>query len=275
MSWDPHEAAAPELKARPAEYLALEHVEAVDMACDRARTPGERHPGFDRSVVLAEPLGTAWQGLPRTLGGARQPRSERLRLPLAQERREVLGAGEGLGHCGLLSMSLGQRLGLGFGAGLRVPEPQPGHPARRQGLVGGLRHDRPCVPCAAGPGGEALGLTSAADIGRDQGRPAGIAAFFALPKQPRGGTATSLPAFEEGGCRGIQQTAAAVTPPLAPHQDGGLAIPRHGPRADPDVRRHGGNGPALAVQRPNLGIGRLPACLALGRALVGGRGQAG
>src|SRR5262245_14153235 len=82
MSWGQHEAAAQEIEARPARYLALEQVEAVDVAFDRARAPGECHSGFDGGIVLVELLGQSLEGLQGTLGGALQPGIERLRLPL-------------------------------------------------------------------------------------------------------------------------------------------------------------------------------------------------
>jgi hypothetical protein len=159
MSWGQPKAAAQEIEARPTIPMALEHVEAVDVAFDRARTPGECHPGFDRGIVLAAPLGKSWQGLQGTLGGALQPGIERLRLPLAHELRNVLCEVDGLRHFGLLCVSRGQLLALGLGAYLRVPEHQPGCPTRRQGLVGGLHHNRQCLPRAAVPESQALGLT--------------------------------------------------------------------------------------------------------------------
>ena len=54
-TWGQHEAAAEEIEARPAEHLALQHLEAVDMPLDRARTPGEGDARFDRGIVLGEP----------------------------------------------------------------------------------------------------------------------------------------------------------------------------------------------------------------------------
>jgi hypothetical protein len=57
-------------------------------------------------------------------------------------------------------------------------------------------------------------------------------------------------------------------------QGGGLESSLHGTRADPDVLRNGGDGPALAAQGPDMVISCLPAYLALGRALVRDRGRA-
>jgi hypothetical protein len=96
------EAAAQEIEARSAKHLALEHFEAVDMSLDRARIPGQRHPGFDRLVILAEPCREASHGVHRTCGGALQPGIEAFRLPLADETREILRQVDGLGDFGLL-----------------------------------------------------------------------------------------------------------------------------------------------------------------------------
>jgi hypothetical protein len=68
---------------------------------------------------------------------------------------------------------------------------------------------------------------------------------------------------------GIQQAAAAVTPPLAPHKGGGLEIPLHGARTDPNVLGNREDSPPLAVQGPSLLIHTLPARLVLGGALLG------
>ena len=81
-----HKAVAEEVEARSAKHLALQHFEAVDMPLDGARTPGQRHPGFDRLVVLIEPGREASHGVHSTRSGALQPGIEALRLPLADER---------------------------------------------------------------------------------------------------------------------------------------------------------------------------------------------
>jgi hypothetical protein len=52
-----------------------------------------------------------------------------------------------------------------------------------------------------------------------------------------------------------------------------VEIPRHGALTQPDMPRHGGDGPAVAVQGPDLLICGLPACLALGGAWLGRCGR--
>ena len=73
----PQEAAAEEIEVRAAKHLAFHHFQAVDVPLDRAGTPGQGHPGFDRGIVLAEPTGKALQGLQRTRARALSQGSRR------------------------------------------------------------------------------------------------------------------------------------------------------------------------------------------------------
>src|ERR671922_1288744 len=58
-----YEAAAEEVEARPAEHLALQHLEAVDMPLARAPTPGGGDARFDRSIIRGEPRREAAEDL--------------------------------------------------------------------------------------------------------------------------------------------------------------------------------------------------------------------
>jgi hypothetical protein len=69
----------------PAKHLALQHFQPIDMPLDGARIPDQRHPGFDRRIVVAETFGKALQGLQRISGSALEPGIEALRLPLAEQ----------------------------------------------------------------------------------------------------------------------------------------------------------------------------------------------
>src|SRR6266446_4983679 len=97
-SWDQHEAAAEEIEACPAKHLALQHFQALDMPLHRARTPGQRHPSFDRLVVLLQPCGEAAQGLQRTGSRTLEPGIELRWLPLADQGGKVLREVDCLGH---------------------------------------------------------------------------------------------------------------------------------------------------------------------------------
>ena len=67
LSWSQHEAVAEEIEACAAKHLALHHLQAIDMAFHRARTPGPCHARFDRVVVLIQPRGEAAYGLERVV----------------------------------------------------------------------------------------------------------------------------------------------------------------------------------------------------------------
>jgi hypothetical protein len=73
-----------------AKHLALEHLQASDLAFDRSLTPGQRHRCVSSGVVRAESSGetTAW--LEATGGRARQPRIEFRWLALTDEAGEIL-----------------------------------------------------------------------------------------------------------------------------------------------------------------------------------------
>jgi hypothetical protein len=66
----------------------------------------------------------------------------------------------------------------------------------------------------------------------------------------------------------VEHTLPSVTPLFAASKRGGPQITLHGTRTEPDVPRNGADGPALAVQPPDLLVHPLSACLALGRALL-------
>ena len=75
---------------RPAKHLAFEHLQAVDLAFDRALTPRQRDGSLDGGQVRPEPFGEASEGQESALGGTRQPRLQLGRLALADEAGEVL-----------------------------------------------------------------------------------------------------------------------------------------------------------------------------------------
>ena len=108
VSWGEQEAAVEEIEVGPAKHLALEHLEAIDMALDRAIGPGHGHTRFDGVIVLVEPFGKALQGLQRTGGSPLQPRIEALGLALAYQGGKVLREVDRLGHLRILRVELGE-----------------------------------------------------------------------------------------------------------------------------------------------------------------------
>ena len=47
---------------RPAKHVTLEHFEAVDMAFNRAVTPGDSDPSFDGGIIVTQPMRKTPQG---------------------------------------------------------------------------------------------------------------------------------------------------------------------------------------------------------------------
>src|SRR5205085_7409323 len=144
---------------------------------------------------------------------------------------------------------------------------------RRQGLAWRLGHGRQGRVWAAVPGGQALGLPQTAGIGRDHPIAPRIATLTEVAKQPHGGVAPRIPALEEIRLIWVEDTVPAVAPPFAPCKRGAPEIALHGAQTQPDVLGNGRGGPALVVQGPDLRMQRLPAGLALPRALLGGGGR--
>jgi hypothetical protein len=183
----------------PTEYLALEPLQAINMALYRTRTPGQCHARFDCLEGLIQSLGKALKGRQHTCGGAPQPGNELLGLPLVHARRNVLREVDRIDHFSMLRVQLGKLLCLGLGACLLALEHQPNRPARRQGLVRGLSHDG-----SIWPGCQFLGPAHATGIGRDEGIALSVATLCELGKQSHGVAASGIPACEEGGFVGIQ-----------------------------------------------------------------------
>jgi hypothetical protein len=71
-------------------HLALEHLQAVDVAFDWAIAPRQPETGFDGLVVRAEPHSKALQGCYTTGDGSCQPLIEPVGLALAHDRTKVL-----------------------------------------------------------------------------------------------------------------------------------------------------------------------------------------
>jgi hypothetical protein len=65
------EASGQQIEPGPAEHLALEQLQAVDLAFDRALAPGQRDGGLDGGQVCPEPSGEAPEGRQGARGGAR------------------------------------------------------------------------------------------------------------------------------------------------------------------------------------------------------------
>jgi hypothetical protein len=264
----------PQRSRRAPEQLALEPFEAIAVPLHGARTPGPGHTGVDGGVVRVEPRGNAPHGLQRPVGRPLQPRLERRRLPVAPQGGTGLHARQRLVHLGLWRAPLGAR-GCRVCWALRLAsEHQPGRPARGQGLVRGLSHDRPRRPRAAWSGSQALGLPPTAGRGGDEAIAPGVAPSLAVATPPPRGAAARVPTRQHHRVVWGQEPGATVTPRLASRAGGRAAIPLDGAQTHPDRPRHRPDGPPVAGHGPALRIRRLPARLALGRARLGRRGRA-
>jgi len=239
---------------------------------DRAGAPGYGDARFDRLIVVAAPGRKALHGLQGTRGHAFEPWLETLRLALAHEVRKVLREVDGLGDLGLLLPQLGELVRLGLGTLGLTPQPQPGRAARRQGRAHRRRHARQGPPWAALPRREALRVAQAASLGRHGPITPGVAAPLELAKEPHRGRATRIPALEAIRCIEVAQTVPRVAAALAPRKRGGPEIALDCPETQPHVLGDRGARLSLLMQGPDLRMQGLPACLALHRALLGGRG---
>jgi hypothetical protein len=80
----------------------------------------------------------------------------------------------------------------------------------------------------------------------------GMAAPLALPEEPQGVTAPSIPALEAIVCVGREHTLAAITAAPALGQHRRPEIAPDGILPSPQLRGHGMPRPPLIVQRPHL-----------------------
>ena len=78
-------------------------------------------PLVPRVEIIAASVGKPSPGSPGTLGGAREPGLQVLRLPLASKLDEVPGEIDRLGHLRRLGAQRGEPLGVVLGALLLMP----------------------------------------------------------------------------------------------------------------------------------------------------------
>ena len=210
------------------------------MPLDRARMPGQRHPGFDRLVILIEPGREASHGVHITRGGALQPGSEALRLPLADEAREILRQVDRLRRlsacCARKWASCWASASVRF---VSRRSTEPGGPARCQGLARRLGNNGQGSARAAVPRGKTLSLPQAAGIGGDHPIAARITTLAEVAKQPHGGIAARIPAFEEVRFIGVEPTLSVITTAFAPCKRGALEVALDGAQTHPHVLRDG------------------------------------
>jgi hypothetical protein len=96
------QASGQQIEAGPAEHLALEQLQTINVPFDRSLTPRERDPGLDGGTVRLAPSGETPEGRQGTGGGTSQPWIELSRLAPADEGGEVLCERHGLRQRGRL-----------------------------------------------------------------------------------------------------------------------------------------------------------------------------
>ena len=102
------------------------------MSLHRSRTPGQGHPGFDRRIVVPQPLGKAPKHPHRTLRRALQPGIELHPLALADELDKGFCQGDGVRQFARLGAQLGELLRLDRRALVCTAHHQPRRPAGRK-----------------------------------------------------------------------------------------------------------------------------------------------
>jgi hypothetical protein len=90
-----------------------------------------------------------------------------------------------------------------------------------------------------------------------------IPTLLQLPEEPQGITVPGVPAFEEIGVIGRENTAAAISTALALRQRLRAEVAIDGILANPQLLGDGPPGPPLLVQAPDPLVERPPLCLAL------------
>ena len=217
-----------EIEACPAEHLTLQHLQAIDLAFDRALAPGQRDRCLDGSDVRPEPSGETPEGREAARGGAYQPWCKVCGLALADEGGEVLRERYGLRQFRPLCGQLRELVVILVRGPFRRAKDKPGGPTR-----GERPSWTPPSPRAAGEGctvvrGLSLGL--GADAGHT-GPPCrtgpetpggGSSGSDGRHSDTRGSTRPGEPlCTDRGGCsRGHASAGARETP-----SSGGTAAP--------------------------------------------------
>jgi hypothetical protein len=263
-----------QIQAGTAKHLTLECFQAIHMALYRAVTPGECHASFDRVIVVVQPFRKPLQGHEGTLRRPGQPGIQALGLPLAHELCKILGECDSVSDLGILGYELCQEVLLLWRALLRPSQHQPRRPVRGQGAVPGLRHHWQGLAASPLPGRPPLRVAQTLRIARHGGIAPRIALLLELSEEPQGIAATRVPAFEEIGCVGREETAAAVRAALAFRQRCRAQVAKHRILANLQLLGNGPPGPPLMMEGPDLLMERQPprltlVCLLLGRARRG------
>jgi hypothetical protein len=252
------EASGQQIEPGPAEHLALEQLQAVDLAFDGSLAPGQRDGGLDGGIVRLEPSGETPEGRERTGGCTCQPRLQGAWLTPADEGGKVLREGHRLRQLGRLRSQLRQLMVILYRRPCRRTEDQPGGPARREQAPGRLRHRRQRLGAASLPGGQPLGLAHASDIKSHNPLLAPKPLAADRPEQTPAIATAVVPPGQEGRFVWVEETAATAMSRLALGERRALEVAPHGAATEPDLVRDRVQRPALPMVAPDLLVGGHP-----------------
>jgi hypothetical protein len=248
------EASSEEIEAGPAEHLALEHLQAIDLAFDLSLVLGQCHRRLDGGHIRSEPFGKAPEGREGTLGGTSQPWFELGRLALADEAREVPCEGHRLRELGRLLAELRELVTILRRQPLQRTEDQPSGPTRGEQAPWRLRHCRQRLIATALPGCQSLRLAHASDVQRDNAILALKALAADRPEEMPAIPTPAIPASQEHGFVRIGNAAVAAMPRLALRKRRALEIALHGAPTEAHLLRDGVQRSPLLMIRPDLVI---------------------
>ena len=193
------------------------------MPLDRAGTPRQGYPCFDRRIVALETLCDALKRGQRARCRLLPPRLELLRLPGLEELRTAVSEPDRRREGSLRVVQAGEQVLLFRGHVLGLAPRQPGRLAWREALHGGIGHRRPRLPRAR-PWGQPLGLAELRK-GAEHGRSsAPLSLTLQLLLEPHTCPTPPLPAGEPIRLGGIEHTCGACPDREAVGSD----ILRHG-----------------------------------------------
>jgi hypothetical protein len=217
------------------------------MPLHRARTPGQGHPGFDRRIVVPQPLGKALKHPKRTLRGALQPGIKRCPLALADELDKVFRQEDSVRQCARLGAQLGELLGLDRRPLVRTSQHQPCRPAGRERRLPGVTDRHQGFAYQALARCHPLGLTQALGLAGHGGITAAGATWAELRPELAGVTAARIPALDQGVLIRVEDTLAAISAPLPFRTGRRMAVANHRRPAHAQLPGDGLTRPPLAA----------------------------
>jgi hypothetical protein len=262
----PHAAISGEGSRREQEALAsqvergaptprpLPHLQAVDLAFDRAGTPGPHQARFDGLIIGAQPRRKAPQGRHTAGDGARQPPIETVGVALTHDPTNVLSQLEGHRHVARVGLKLGEERRVLVGPLPRPLQHHPGGATRGRWRAPPLHDQREGMARALRARRSLLRLTETLRIACHRRRAAGVAVASEIPPALSGLPTPGVPPLQEALWIGGEEALPEMGVPLTRGACWGLEIAYDGHPPDAEWLSHGAIGPPLPVSRPHLCI---------------------